>query len=40
MGKGMRGYKIGVMLQKGLIYLFLLVFAMGFLLPFFFLLTG
>ena len=40
MEKGMRGYKIGVMLQKGLVYLFLLVFAMGFLLPFFFLLTG
>jgi multiple sugar transport system permease protein len=40
MGKELRGYKIGVMLQKGLVYLFLLVFAMGFLLPFFFLLTG
>lgn len=40
MGKDMRGYKIGVMLQKGVIYLFLLLFAMAFLLPFFFLLTG
>jgi multiple sugar transport system permease protein len=40
MGKELRGYKIGVLLQKGIVYLFLLVFAMGFLLPFFFLLTG
>lgn len=40
MGKGLRGYKIGIMIQKGIIYLFLLIFAMGFLLPFFFLLTG
>ena len=40
MGKELRGYKIGVMLQKGIVYLFLLIFAMGFLLPFFFLLTG
>ena len=40
MGKELRGYKIGVMLQKGIVYLFLLLFAMGFLLPFFFLLTG
>ena len=40
MGKGLRGYKIGIMIQKSIIYLFLLIFAMGFLLPFFFLLTG
>ena len=40
MGKELRGYKIGIMIQKGIIYLFLLIFAMGFLLPFFFLLTG
>jgi len=40
MGKELRGYKIGIMIQKSIIYLFLLIFAMGFLLPFFFLLTG
>ncbi len=40
MGKEMRRYQCSVILKKGIIYLFLILFAMGFLLPFFFLLTG
>ena len=40
MGKEMRRYQCSVILKKGISYLFLILFAMGFLLPFFFLLTG
>lgn len=40
MGKDMKRYRLGAMIKNGIIYLFLVIFAMAFLLPFFFLLTG
>lgn len=40
MGKEISRYRFGVVIKKAIIYLFLILFAMAFLLPFFFLLTG
>lgn len=40
MTRNMAWYKFKAGLRKGIIYLFLILFAMGFLLPFFFLLSG
>lgn len=40
MTRNMAWYKFKAGLRKGIIYLFLIIFAMGFLLPFFFLLSG
>lgn len=40
MGKEISRYRFGVAIKKAIIYLFLILFAMAFLLPFFFLLTG
>lgn len=40
MTKNMAWYKFMTGVKKGIIYLFLIIFAMGFILPFFFLLSG